>query len=179
MSGSTSQPAAQSGEQVSQGITTAEIKQLCTGAPAEFVLEQFEACQSIPTGDARVKVLQAFSARQSVELEEARKAAAVQKVAGTAPVGSTQLSNAPAGGESGSGGDVIQQFEEAVEAMVKQVGADVDGARKIALAAVVQQKPELHKQYLAAVRQISPEQVAERRKRNSRFSGEFVAASRQ
>lgn len=174
MAESTSQPAAQSGTQVAQGITTAEIKQLCPGAPAEFVLEQFEACQSVATTDARVKVLQAFNARQATELEEAKKAAAVKQAAGTAPVGSTQLSNAPAGSESGGTGDVIQQFEEAVEAMVKQIGPDVDGARKIALASVVQSKPELHKQYLVAIKQMTPDQVAERRKRNGRFSAEFM-----
>jgi hypothetical protein len=176
MAESTSQPAAQSGTQVSQGITTAEIKQLCPGAPAEFVLEQFEACQSVATTDARVKVLQAFNACQATELEEAKKAAAVKQAAGTAPVGSTQLSNAPAGSESGGTGDVIQQFEEAVEAMVKQIGPDVDGARKIALASVVQSKPELHKQYLVAIKQMTPEQVADRRKRNGRFSAEFIPA---
>ncbi len=176
MADSTSQPAAKSGEQVAQGITTAEIKQLCTGAPAEFILEQFEACQSMPTTDARVKVLQAFNARQQQELEEARKAVAVKQAAGTAPVGSTTLSNAPAGGEGGAQGDVIQQFEGAVEERVKQLGPDTVNGRRVALGQVVQEKPELHKQYLAAIRQMTPEQINDRRKRSGRFCAEFVAS---
>ena len=176
MADSTSQPAAKSGEQVAQGITTAEIKQLCTGAPAEFILEQFEACQSMPTTDARVKVLQAFNARQQQELEEARKAVAVKQAAGTAPVGSTTLSNAPAAGESGAQGDVIQQFEGAVEERVKQLGPDTVNGRRVALGQVVQEKPELHKQYLAAIRQMTPEQINDRRKRSGRFCAEFVAS---
>lgn len=179
MKDSTSQPAAKSGEQaaqVAQGITTGEIKQLCTGAPAEFILEQFEACQSIPTGDARVKVLQAFSVRQQQELEEARKAVAVKQAAGTAPVGSTTLSNAPAAGEAAAQSDVIQQFEGAVEEKVKQLGPDTVNGRRVALAQIVQEKPELHKQYLAAIRQMTPEQVADRRRRSGRFSAEFMPA---
>lgn len=174
VSGSTSQPAAQTGEVV-QGISTVEIKQLCPGAPAEFVLEQFEAMQSVATTDARVKVLQAFSARQSAELEEARKQNQVSQAVGTASVGSTQLTNAPASGDAGTAvPDVIQQFEGLVEEAVKS-----GLSRRDAVGSVVQENKALHGQYLAATRNLSAEQIAARRRRNSggRLSAEFVASN--
>jgi len=154
------QPGADAG--VKQGISTTEIKQLCPGASADFVLQQFEALQTEPNPSAQVKVLQAFQALQKQELDALKSTQSLAGVVGTDKVGSTQLTQAPAGGDAGKSlvGDVIQQFEGL---LTEQVKAGL--SRQQALAAVVQEQPALHQQYLAAFKNITPEQAAERRQR--------------
>ncbi len=154
------QPGADAG--VKQGISTIEIKQLCPGASADFVLQQFEALQTEPNPSAQVKVLQAFQALQKQELDALKSNQSLAGVVGTDKVGSTQLTQAPAGGDAGKSlvGDVIQQFEALLN---EQLKAGLN--RQQALAAVVQEQPALHQQYLAAFKNITPEQAAERRHR--------------
>jgi len=154
------QPGADAG--VKQGISTTEIKQLCPGASADFVLQQFEALQTEPNPSAQVKVLQSFQALQKQELDALKSTQSLAGVVGTDKVGSTQLTQAPAGGDAGKSlvGDVIQQFEGL---LTEQVKAGL--SRQQALAAVVQEQPALHQQYLAAFKNITPEQAAERRQR--------------
>jgi signal peptide peptidase SppA len=154
------QPGADAG--VKQGISTIEIKQLCPGASADFVLQQFEALQTEPNPSAQVKVLQAFQTLQKQELDALKSNQSLAGVVGTDKVGSTQLTQAPAGGDAGKSlvGDVIQQFEGLLN---EQLKAGLN--RRQALAAVVQEQPALHQQYLAAFKNITPEQAAERRQR--------------
>lgn len=184
VSGGTGQPAANTGEV--QSVSIAEIKQLCPGATADFIVQQAEI-----SGNTQVKVLQAFAALQKEQIEGLRKtqqeaAAAAQQAAveqqrlsgvvGTAPVGSTTLAQAPADGASGKGlsGGVIQQFESLVDEAVK-----AGTPRRVAVASVVQEQPELHGQYLAAIRQMTPEQASARRAKNAghRMCQDFVAAT--
>lgn len=154
------QPGAESG--VKQGISTTEIKQLCPGATADFVLQQFEALQTEPNPSAQVKVLQAFQTLQKQELDALKSNQSLAGVVGTDKVGSTQLTQAPAGGDAGKSlvGDVIQQFEGL---LAEQLKAGL--SRQQALAVVVQEQPELHQKYLTAFKNITPEQAAERRQR--------------
>lgn len=154
------QPGADSG--VKHGISTTEIKQLCPGASADFVLQQFEALQTEPNPSAQVKVLQAFQTLQKQELDALKSNQSLAGVVGTDKVGSTQLTQAPAGGDAGKSlvGDVIQQFEGL---LTEQIKAGL--SRQQALATVVQEQPALHQQYLAAFKNITPEQAAERRQR--------------
>lgn len=154
------QPGADAG--VKQGISTIEIKQLCPGASADFVLQQFEALQTEPNPSAQVKVLQAFQTLQKQELDALKSNQSLAGVVGTDKVGSTQLTQASADGDAGKSlvGDVIQQFEGLLN---EQLKAGLN--RQQALAAVVQEQPALHQQYLAAFKSITPEQAAERRQR--------------
>jgi len=158
----TGQPAADAGV-VKQGISTVEIKQLCPGAPAEFVLQQFEALQTEPTQLAQVKVLQAFNAAQKAQLEVLQANKSLDSVIGTAPVGSTQLTQAPADGNSGKGvvGGPIQQFEGLVDEAAKSM------PRRQALVSVVQEQPQLYQQYMTAIKQMGPDEKAARRYRNA------------
>ena len=160
----TSQPAAVAGEVVKQGISTVEIRQLCPGAPAEFVLQQFEALQAEPSQSAQVKVLQAFNAAQKAQLDAIQQNQSLASVIGTAPVGSTQLTQTPADGDAGKGvvGGPIQQFEALVDEAVKG-----GMPRQQAVAVVVQEHAGLHNQYLTAIKQMSPEDKAARRARNA------------
>ena len=190
VSGGTGQPAAKTGEV--QAVSIAEIEQLCPGASPEFVLQQAKI-----EGNTSVKVLQAFAALQSQEIEQLKKtqadaaAAASQQaqaaqqaqveqqrlasVVGTAPVGSTALTQTAADGSGGKSleGGPIQQFEGLVDESVK-----AGMTRQAAVMSVVQEHRELHGQYLTAIRQMTPEQVAARRLKNvgSRMGREFVPA---
>ena len=172
VSGATGQPAADSGTD-SKTVSIAEIKQLCPGASSDFVLQQAEL-----TGNTAVKVLQAFSALQQSQIADLQKAqadatAATQHAAveqqrlaatiGTAPVGSAALTQGPADGVAGKGltGGIVQQFEQLVEESAKTVG------RRAALGLVIQEQPELHQQYMQAVRKMTPAEVAARRVRNN------------
>jgi len=151
----TGQPGAETG--VKQGITIAEIKQLCPGATADFVLQQAEIAEN-----SAVKVLQAFSAVQMGEIEKLKASQALTVVVGTAAVGSTQLTQVPAEGSAGTGlaGDVFQQFEGLLDEAIKG-----GMPRQQALQSVMTEHPELHQQYVSAFRKITPEQVSARRQR--------------
>ena len=156
MTNVTGQPAVDTGKEKTS-VSIARIKQLCPGAVADFVLQQAEIADN-----DEVKVLQAFTAYQSAEIDKLKTSQTLASVVGTAPVGSTQLSQTPAEGSSGTGltGDVLQQFEGLIDEAVK-----TGVTRQQALMSVTQEHPELHQQYVAAFRKITPEQVAARRQR--------------
>lgn len=184
VSETTGQPAAKTGEV--QGVSIAQIEQLCPGASPEFILQQAKV-----VGNSEVKVLQAFAALQQQQIadlkkqtDEASAAAAsvaaeqqkVAQVAGTDAVGSTNLTQSVAGGNQGNAqtGGVIQQFEAIVDEGVKQ-GLQ----RQIALSTAVQENPDLHQQYIAAIKQMTPEQAAARRRRQvGMTSGDFSPAAK-
>jgi signal peptide peptidase SppA len=179
VSGGTGQPAAQTGEV--QVISIAEIKQLCPGASSDFILQQAE----LPD-NTKVKVLQSFQALLNERIDSLKKsndeAAAAKQQAdveqqridatlGKQPVGSTTLTQSVADGATGKGltGGVIQQFESLVDEAVKG-GA----SRQSAVGIVVQENPEMHGQYLAAIKQMTPEQKDARRRRHiGVLSGDF------
>ena len=183
VSGVTGQPAAQSGE--NQSVTISEIKQLCPGASADFILQQAEIADN-----TAVKVLQAFAAIQQARIADLQKAQTEQAavaaaavsgqqqlaaVLGTAAVGSTSLTQQVAEGAAGKSvvGGPIQQFEALVEEGVKQ-----GMSRQVALGTTVQENPELHSQYLVAVKQMTPEQkIARRRRQVGVTSADFAPAS--
>jgi signal peptide peptidase SppA len=167
------QPGADAG--VKQGISTTEIKQLCPGATADFVLQQFEALQAEPNPSAQVKVLQSFQALQKAELEALKSNQSLAGVVGTDKVGSTQLTQAPAEGDAGKSlvGGVIQQFEGLVNEAIK-----AGMPRQQALRSVASENQQMHGQYIDALRKLTPQQVAARRAVNAGrvLSNDFSAA---
>lgn len=175
----TGQPAAKSGEV--QAISIAEIRQLCPGANSDFILQQAEIA-----GNSAIKVVQAFAAvqaKQVADLQAAQTQQAAQQTVeeqqrvaqtlGTLPVGSQSLTQTVAGDNAGKGvvGDVIQQFESLVDEAVKS-----GRSRPQALQAAIADSPEVHSQYLQALRKMTPEQKAARRFRSVSVSSDFEAA---
>ena len=132
--------------------TSKEIKAVCDGAPAEFVLEQLENEATIDqVKDAWMKVLAQANADAEAknvdlanELQKEKEAAAKASKpsnSGVAPVG-VDYECPPAGGTTG---DPIVDFEASVAKLVKG-----GKTRRQAMSAVVASDPEAHKAYLDA-----------------------------
>lgn len=149
-------------ETVMAKLTAKEIREACTGASAEFVLAQVEACDA---NEARtlVDVMKAHNAVQAEALAAANAATAaaeaevaavkaappVAPVAGAAKSGIGVKPLGMGGGagpeEEDGGGDAVAAWDAAVENKMK-AGLDRVGA----IRAVAVKDPELHRAYLAA-----------------------------
>lgn len=154
-----------------QSISIAEIEQLCPGADPAFILQQAK----IP-GVTEVGVLKAFSAHQQQQIVALQAEQKLDATLKTAPAGSNAVSQSAASGsqKNGIAGDVISQFEMAIEEAVKG-GAQ----RSMALSTIVTEQPELHQSYLTALRSLTPEQKSARRQRNASrvLSRDFAASN--
>lgn len=125
-----------------------EIRDLCPGASAEFILAQVEAADK-SEAYGEVAVLKAWNAEQAkaiaaakAEAEAAKAEAAKQpeaKAAGLQPLGSTSA------GDDGESMDPVEAWESMVDAQVK-----AGHPKQRAIGMLIEKHPQAHSAYLDA-----------------------------
>jgi ATP-dependent protease ClpP protease subunit len=127
-------------------ITAKEIREACPGASAEFVLAQLEACESEESRGI-VEVLKAHNAEQAKALAAANAkaaSAAPAKPAATADEGLPPLASG-GGSASGSGGDPVADYVDAIDALVGKGRSRAEAIRTVAV-----ESPAIHAAYVRA-----------------------------